>query len=73
MSLYQNYEVGKLIKKGKRSPKQIEAFGRCMDTMDLWYGNANMFIWMLAKTPPGSRSYFSRGWCVPCQLALFHL
>ena len=64
MSLYQNYKEGEWITPGERTEAQNEAFARCMDTMDLWYGGASMMIWMLTAVPPGSRAYFSRGWCV---------
>ena len=63
MSRFQEYQ-GSLIGQCTITDEQKRMVDRCMDTMDLWYGSALMMIWMLTKSPPGSRNYFSRGWCV---------
>ena len=62
MSRFQAYEGG-LIGEAFIGEEQVPMIKRCMDTMDLWYGSALMMIWMLTQGPPGSRDYFSRGWC----------
>ena len=64
MSRFQDYE-GTLIGECTITDKQKPMVDRCMDTMDLWYGSALMMIWMLTKSPPLSRDYSTRGWCVP--------
>ena len=64
MSRFQDYE-GTLIGECTITDEQKAMVARCMDTMDLWYGSALMMIWMLTKSPPLSRDYFTRGWCVP--------
>ena len=73
MSRFQDYG-GSLIDKAVITEVMTSMVARCMDTMDLWYGSALMMIWMLTQGPPGSRDYFSRGWCVvacaPCRFAL---
>ena len=70
MSRFQDYE-GTLIGECAITDEQKRMVDRCMDTMDLWYGSALMMIWMLTEGPPGSRDYFSRGWCVaPRSLSL---
>ena len=63
MSRFQDY-AGSLIDEATITEEQTSMVARCMDTMDLWYAGALMMIWMLTKGPPGSRGYFSRGWCV---------
>ena len=63
MSRFQDYE-GTLIDECAITDEQKRNVNRCMDTMDLWYGSALMMIWMLTKSPPLSRDYFTRGWCV---------
>ena len=63
MSRFQAY-TGGLIAEALIREFQVPMIDRCMDTMDLWYGSALMMIWMLTEGPPGSRDYFSRGWCV---------
>ena len=63
MSRSQNY-AGSLIDTATIGDELDSMVKRCMATMDLWYGSALMMIWMLTKGPPGSRNYFSRGWCV---------
>ena len=63
MSRFQDY-AGSLIDKAAITEVMTSMVARCMDTMDLWYGSALMMIWMLTQGPPGSRDYFSRGWCV---------
>ena len=63
MSRFQDY-AGSLIDTATIGEELAKMVARCMDTMDLWYGSALMMIWMLTKGPPGSRNYFSRGWCV---------
>ena len=64
MSRFQDYE-GTLIGECTITDEQKRMVDRCMNTMDLWYGSALMMIWMLTKSPPLSRDYFTRGWCVP--------
>ena len=63
MSRFQDYE-GTLIDECTITDAQKPMVDRCMDTMDLWYGSQLMMIWMLTKSPPLSRDYFTRGWCV---------
>ena len=63
MSRFQDYK-GTLINECTITDEQKRMVDRCMDTMDLWYGSALMMIWMLTKSPPLSRDYFTRGWCV---------
>ena len=62
MSRYQTYK-GTIIAEGEISEAQQKAVDRVMDTMDLLYGSALMWILMMTKVPPDTRSYFSRGWC----------
>ena len=73
LSRFQDY-TGSLIDTATIGDELVSMVKRCMDTMDLWYGSALMMIWMLTQGPPGSRDYFSRGWCVvacaPCRFAL---
>lgn len=62
MVLFQNYE-GNVVKPAKRTPEQQQKFGRCMNSMHLWYGNAHTHIWMLTKVPEYNlRLYDNRGW-----------
>ena len=62
MSRYQTYK-GTIIAEGEISEAQQKAVDRVMVCMDLMYGNQNMYMLMMTKVPPGSRSYSSRGWC----------
>ena len=62
MSRYQTYK-GTIIAEGEISEAQQKAVDRVMDTMDLLYGSALMWILMMTKVPPDTRSYSSRGWC----------
>ena len=65
MSLFQNYK-GDLIRRGARTDAQQRLFNRCMNSMQLWYGNAHMQIWMMTTTPEyATRKYEDRGWCAP--------
>ena len=44
--------------------EQQKKFGRCMNSMHLWYGNAHIHIWMMTNTPHyNKREYSKRGWC----------
>ena len=63
MSLFQNYK-GDLIRRGARTDAQQRLFNRCMNSMQLWYGNAHIDIWMMTKSAPSTeREYDDRGWC----------
>ena len=62
MSRYQTYK-GTITAEGEISEAQRKAVDRVMDTMDLLYGSALMYILMMTKVPPDTRSYSSRGWC----------
>ena len=62
MSRYQTYK-GTIIAEGEISEAQQKAVDRVMVCMDLMYGNQNMYMLMMTKVPPGTRSYSSRGWC----------
>ena len=62
MSRYQTYK-GTIIAEGEISEAQQKAVDRVMDTMDLLYGSALMWILMMTKVPLDTRSYSSRGWC----------
>ena len=65
MSLFQNYK-GDLIQRGARTAEEQVMFGRCMNSMQLWYGNAHAQIWMMTVTAPyNKRQYKDRGWCAP--------
>ena len=61
MSLFQNYK-GDLIRRGARTDAQQRLFNRCMNSMQLWYGNAHVHIWMMTTTPEyATRKYEDRG------------
>ena len=62
MSRYQTYK-GTIIAEGEISEAQQKAVDRVMVCMDLMYGNQLMYILMMTKVPPDTRSYSSRGWC----------
>ena len=62
MSRYQTYK-GTIIAEGEISEAQQKAVDRVMASMDLMYGNQNMYMLMMTMVPPGTRSYSSRGWC----------
>ena len=61
-SCRQDYR-GTLIEPGTINKKQSNAVDWCVDTMDLWYGNALVHVWLMTVVPPGTRTYTSRGWC----------
>ena len=63
MSLFQNYS-GNLIQQGSRTEEQKALFGRCMNSMHLWYGCVHIQIWMMTTSAPTTdRNYMDRGWC----------